>query len=154
MLQIVPTKYLRGLHAVVLTNVDALSRKEREKKGLGRRKKLLRESLGYYSQAWKGQPARITLLLDNLEKRRGRSWLRFGFTRDILLADLIFHELGHHIHEVHRPEYEGQENVADKWSKKLSGKFLRRRYWYLLPLLLPLGYLLRWQKQLRNGSAT
>src|SRR6266849_2764764 len=76
LLRIVSANYLWGLHAIVLTNMGALSRKEREEKGLGRRRVPLKESLGYYNREWKGQPARITLLLDNVEKQWGRSWLR------------------------------------------------------------------------------
>ncbi len=127
-----------GLHAIVLTNMGSLSRKERDRRTRGRDRRIaLGQALGYYTQAWKGEPARITLLLDNLEKQWGRSWLRFGLTRDTILSNLLFHELGHHIHQLHIPEHEGREKVADKWSKKLRGKFLRHQYWYLLPLFYP-----------------
>ncbi len=142
MLRDVPPQFLRGLHSVVLTNVAALSRKDREQKGLGRGRAPLRASLGYYSQAWKGEPARITILLDNFEKQWGRPWLRMAFIRDLQLSNLLFHELGHHIHQIHRPEYEGRENVADKWSDKLSSKFMQRRYWYLIPIAMPVALIL------------
>jgi hypothetical protein len=150
MLRIVPAKYLWGLHAVVLTNVGALSHNRREQKGLGGRRAPLKEGLGHYTRAWRGQPAEITLLLDNLEKRWGRSWLRFGFTRDVALTEVFYHELGHHIHRLHVPEYEGRENVADKWSKKLWGKFLRQQYWYLLPLIYPLWLITRLGKEIKR----
>lgn len=78
MLRVVPPTFLAGLHAIVLTNVAALSRKERERKTWGR--------------------------------------------------------VRHHIHRVHRPKYE-----ADKWSRKLSGKYVRDRYWYLLPVAAPIA---------------
>jgi hypothetical protein len=152
LLRTVPPKYLWGLHAIVLTNVGSLSRMERDQRTRGRDRRIaLGQALGYYTQAWKGEPARITLLLDNLEKQWGRSWLRFGFTRDIILSELLFHELGHHIHQLHIPEYEGPENVAEKWSKKLRWKFLRKRYWYLMPLLYPLARLDRWSKELSKA---
>jgi hypothetical protein len=141
MLRDVPLKFLHGLHTIVLTNVSALSRKERDRKTWGRRRVALGETFGYYTQEWHGEPARITLLFDNVEKRWGRSWLRFGFTRDAVLADLLYHEIGHHIHRLHVPEYEGRENVAEKWSKKLWGKFLRHQYWYLMPLFYPLAWI-------------
>ena len=139
MLRVVPPKFLAGLHSIVLTNVAALSRKERERQTWGRRRAHLREALGYYSQAWKGEPARITILVDNFEKRLDRSWKRFGIFRDLELSRLLFHELGHHIHRVHRPRYEGKENVADKWSEKLSGRYVRDRYWYLFPIAVPIA---------------
>src|SRR6266853_2030386 len=139
MLRYVPSKFLRGLHAIVLTNADALSHKERKRKTWGRRRVLLGEALGHYGREWRGEPARITILVDNLERRWGRRWLRVGFIRDMQLSEVLFHELGHHIHRVHRPEYEGRENVADKWSKRLTRKFMSGRYWYLLPLAAPLA---------------
>ena len=138
MLRIVPSNYLWGLHSIVLTNVAALSRKERDRRTRGRDKRTtLGEALGYYSPAWTGGPAKITLLLDNFEKRWGRSWLRFSFIRDGLLSELLFHEVGHHIHHLHLPEHEGKENVAEKWSKRLRGKYLRDRHWYLWPIAVP-----------------
>jgi hypothetical protein len=139
MLRVVPPKFLVGLHTIVLTNAAALSRREREQKTWGRRRVSLGDALGYYSQAWKGEPARITILVDNFEKKLDRTWKRFGFFRDMEFAEVLFHELGHHIHRVHKPKYEGREDVADKWSKKLSGKYVGDRYWYLFPLALPIA---------------
>ena len=139
MLRETPRQFLYGLHSVVLTNSGALSRKERDRKTWGHRRVSLGEALGYYSQQWRGEPARITILLDNLEKRMGRKWLRVGFVRDLELSEVFFHELGHHIHRVQRPEYKEREDVADKWSKKLASRFIRSRYWYLLPLAAPIA---------------
>jgi hypothetical protein len=148
MLRIVPPEYLWGLHSIVLTNVQALSRKERDRKTWGRRRVTLGEALGYYTPEWRGEPAHITILVDNLEKHWGRKWLRVGLVRDAELSRVLFHELGHHIHQVLKPKYEEKEDVADKWSKKLRGRFLRRRYWYLMPVFLPLGHLRRLGKKI------
>lgn len=65
-----------------------------------------------------------------------------GVDSKLSILETFFHELGHHIHRVHRPKYEGPENIADKWSKKLSGKFMRDRYWYLFPLAVPISLIL------------
>jgi len=142
MLKVVPAKFLWGLHTIVLTNVAAMSHKERERKTWGRRRVALGEALGYYNEEWKGEPARITILVDNLEKQVGRNWLRLGFVRDMQVSEVFFHELGHHIHRVHRPRYEGREDVADKWSKKLSRKFMSGRYWYLFPVAAPIALII------------
>ncbi len=140
MLRDVPPHFLHGLNSIVLTNVAALGRQERDKRTRGRGDRTaLGEVLGYYTEAWKGEPARITILVDNFEKQSGGSWLRVGFIRDLLFSNLLFHELGHHIHKVHRREYEGRENVADKWSKKLSREFISNRYWYLVPVAVPIS---------------
>jgi hypothetical protein len=143
MLRDVPPKFLHGLTSIVLTNVDALGRQERNRRTRGRGQRTTPgETLGYYSETWKGNPAHITILVDNFEKRWGRSWLRLGLIRDFAFSKLLFHELGHHIHRVHRPKHEGPENVADKWSKRLSGKYVRDRYWYLLPVAVPISLVL------------
>ena len=35
--------------------------------------------------------------------------------RDIGFGHVLFHEIGHHIHNTVRPEYDEKEDVADKW---------------------------------------
>ena len=94
MLRIVPPKFLAGWHTIALTNVATLSRKEREQKTWGRRRVSLGEALGYYSQAWKGEPARITILVDNFEKRMDRSSRHFKFFRDAEFAEVFFPRVG------------------------------------------------------------
>jgi len=148
MLRDVPPEFLHGLNSIVLTNVAALGQKERDRKTRGRGRRLgLGEAVGYYSKAWKGEPARITILVDNFEKQWKRPLLRVEFIRNLVFSSLLFHELGHHIHQIHRPEYERRENVADKWSMKLSNRYLRSRYWYLMPLIVPISLLFKLGKR-------
>ena len=136
----VPPRFLVGLKSVVLTNKTALARRDRERKLLSRGKRVVQgDTLGYYSEAWKGEPARITLLVDNIEKQCSRRWSRLGFFKSSIFSDVFFHELGHHIHRVHRPRYEEREDVANKWSKKLSVRFMASRYWYMLPIAAPIA---------------
>lgn len=120
MLKVVPANYLWGLHRIVLTNVQALSRKERDRKTWGRRHIALGEALGYYAPEWRGEPAHITILLDNLEKGVGRKWLRWGVARDVELSKLFFHELGHHILEVHKTEERKQGRRCGPVEQKVS----------------------------------
>lgn len=72
----------------------------------------------------------------------GASYFRIPIIGPIEFAKVLFHEIGHHIHAVHRPAYDGKENTADDWSKKLLPRFGRRRYWYALPVLYPLAKVL------------
>src|SRR3989442_10272228 len=95
MLRDVPPKFLRGLHTIVLTNVSALSRKERDRKTWGRRRVALGKALGYYSQEWRGEPAHITILVDNLERRGGPGGLRGGFLLDQGTSEGFFLQAGH-----------------------------------------------------------
>ena len=58
MLRIVPPNYLWGLHSIVLTNVQALSRKDRDRRTWGRQRVTLGNVCGYYTPEWHGGPAR------------------------------------------------------------------------------------------------
>ena len=62
---------------------------------------------------------------------------RIPMLRDIVFGHVLFHEIGHHIHNTVRPEYDQKEDVADKWAGKLNGDFVRKKYWYALPILIP-----------------
>jgi hypothetical protein len=75
---------------------------------------------------------------DNIEKSWGGFWLRIGIVRDAMLSETFFYELGHHIYRINKPEDEEKENVPDKWNAKLSGKFMRDRYWSLFPIAAPI----------------
>jgi hypothetical protein len=63
--------------------------------------------------------------------------IRIPMLRDIIFGHVLFHDIGHHIHRTVRPEYDEKEDVADKWAGKLNGNFIRKKYWYLLPILTP-----------------
>jgi hypothetical protein len=59
------------------------------------------------------------------------------------LGIVLFHEIGHHIHAAHKPVFDGRENVAEEWSRKLFVRFLGLRYWYLMPVLYPVALVIR-----------
>ena len=59
--------------------------------------------------------------------------LRIPIARYAEFGEVLFHEIGHHIHTVHVPIYDGKENVAEDWSRKLGQQFFRKHYWYLVP---------------------
>ena len=147
----VPPKYLVGLIKIVLTNQAALTRDQRRKKVWSRRKMYrLAESLGSYSRAWKSSPATVWLYVDNIFKA-APSWVsRVPLLRHTIVGTVLYHEIGHHIHAVHRPVYDGKENVAEDWSRKLGRQFIRQRYWYLMPVLYPVSYLLNLGKRIRK----
>lgn len=131
----VPAKYLKGLKSIVLCNSAALTRDQRRQKIWGRRRKYrLAEARGAYYRATNSRPATVWLFVDNILK----PWPSWIFRIPIFcyadLGEVLFHEIGHHIHAAHIPVYDGKENVAEDWSRKLRGQFLRKRYWYLVPL--------------------
>jgi hypothetical protein len=59
------------------------------------------------------------------------------FLRNIGFGLVLFHELGHHIHYTIRPEHTEKEDVADNWAGKLTVNLIRKKYSYLVPLIVP-----------------
>ena len=57
---------------------------------------------------------------------------------NLAFAEVFYHELGHHIHAEHHPEHRPKENVADKWSARMTHRFMLRKYWYLYIFAAPL----------------
>lgn len=52
------------------------------------------------------------------------------------MGNVLFHEVGHHIHNTIRPEHAEREDVADSWAGKLNANFIRKKYWYVSPFLV------------------
>jgi hypothetical protein len=131
----IPPKHLIGLKTIVLTNRSGLTRDQRRQKVWSRNRKiLLAEASGSYSRATKSSPATVWLYVDNLVRNAG--WmLRVPFFCYMMPGDVLYHEVGHHIHTVHKPIHEERENVAEDWSRKLYAHFVRQHYWYIYPFL-------------------
>jgi hypothetical protein len=139
----VPENYLAGLKTVVLTNESALTRDQRRQKVWHRNKAhRLSDARGVYWPSTNIRPASVWLFVDNIMRPLGAWYFRIPISGAIEFGEILFHEIGHHIHAVHRPVYEGKENVAENWSRKLLRRFCRRRYRYAMPLLYPLAAVL------------
>ncbi len=138
LLQTVPDQYLTGLDCVVLTNETGLSRRDRVGKVWSRKRKFDKSSvLGrYHGRAGTSLPY-IELRVDKIILGLQGVPLRIPILRNIVFGQVLFHEIGHHIHRTVRPEHNEREDVADKWAGKLNGNFVRNKYWYALPLLIP-----------------
>ena len=142
LLRYVPRKYLVGLKTIVLTNRAGLTRDKRRQKVWSRNRKVrLAESMGSYSRAWRSSPATVWLYVDNIVEAGATWWNWVPVLRYMIPAEVLYHEIGHHIHTEHRPVHEGRENVAEDWSGKLWGNFCRKHYWYLFPFLYVLARL-------------
>jgi hypothetical protein len=133
----IPKKYLSGLKSVVLSDSGALNHQRKRQKTLWRKHKVaIRKSFGLYHQRWQGQPAWIEIFVDNII-RDWPSWLLMvPFFRDLFFGEVLFHEIGHHIHYTQAPEHREREDVAEKWGKQLGHYFFKRKYWYItFPML-------------------
>jgi hypothetical protein len=147
LLDSVPGKYLVGLKTILLTNEAALSRDQHRRKTWSRNHKVrLADSRGWYQRASNTSQAEIYLNVDNIVRSEPPWTRRIPVLRYEALGTVLFHEIGHHIHAVHKPVFKGREDVAENWSRKLFVRFVRKRYSYLMPLLYLmafLGWLLR-----------
>jgi len=138
LLRYVPPQYVAGLKTIVLTNQQAMSHDQRRRKLWSRRRKVpMNRVRGRYFQAWKGNPAWIELFVDKIitDDFFSRMAMRIPLARAVGVGEVLYHEIGHHIHKTQRPEYREREDVADDWDPKMGRTFLRTRYWYLIPLL-------------------
>jgi hypothetical protein len=150
----VPSGYLRGLRRIVLTNASGLPHDRKRAKTWSRnRKTRVAEALGTYSRAWQNDPAWIQIFVDNILSQMPLFAWKVPFLRNLYFASTVYHEIGHHIHKMARPEFREREDVADDWERKLTRRFVFRRYWYLLPILYPLGFLAKTLNRLRERRA-
>ena len=139
LLRSVPGRYLAGLRSVVLTTTGTLNRARRRQTTRSRGKKVrVATCAGLYHHASRGEPAWIELFVDTVVESTPRLLLRLPLWRDLEISSVLFHELGHHIHETLDPEHREPEVVAEAWCRRLSRAYFRRRYWYLVPLVVAL----------------
>jgi len=136
----VPEKYLSGLHSVILTNIDGLNHHRRRHKTIYKKRNVsVNECRGLYHQERQGQSATIELFIDKIIYRWPALILKMPLSQDMLLADVLYHEIGHHIHKTRAPEHRERENVADDWGKKLGRLYFRQQYRWLKPF----GFILK-----------
>jgi hypothetical protein len=133
----VPSEYLAGLRSVVLTNTASCRRLRRGKTWSRGRKVALAECLGLY----KGD--HIELLVDKILEGQPEWFVRWRFTRTLLIGTVLYHEIGHHIHRTRRPEHRETENIADEWQRRLLKGFVAKRYWYCAPIWRPVRWCIR-----------
>jgi len=148
LLETVPDKYVVGLDCIVLTNASGLSRRDR----IGRvksRKRGYDKSLvlGRYHPKWQARQPYIELRVDKILGSLPRWLLWLPFLRNVMFGHVLFHEIGHHIHYTVRPEYKEKEDVADTWAGRLNVNFVRKRYWYALPLIIPVSKVYKWLRR-------
>lgn len=134
MLDSVPEKYLVGLSEVVLTNAAALTRSRRRSVTRSRGRKVRQnEARGLYHPAFQKREAWIEIFVDNTLRPWESGWWKYMGTHGMALAEVLFHEIGHHIHATVRPEYRETEDVADVWKVRLERNYRRYRHrWFRL----------------------
>jgi hypothetical protein len=125
------SEHLIGLSSIVLTESAKTARVKMHRKG--GRKYAPNQRLGFYVPAWRGEPPAIYLIVDNMLGRERPPWLQIA--RDFTVAEVLFHEVGHHLNAKVGLISSTEEVSADAWRRKLWRVHCRKRYWFLRPLL-------------------
>ena len=134
LLRHVPEPYLSGLNKITLTNSESLRGTLTSEKRRVRRA----DCRGLYGS---GQ---ILLIVDQIFFDCPEVFLLIPPFKTVLIGEVLYHEIGHHIHRIEEPGYRAnKEAVADEWKEKLLQIFLRQRYWYLAGTVRLLAPLLR-----------
>lgn len=122
----VPEKYLNGLYRITLTNSEML-RSVRGKITSEKQRFRPADCQGLYRKG------HIFLVIDQILSLYPESiLLLLPPFKTFVIGQVLYHEIGHHIHRLEEPGYRtGKEVVADEWRDKLMQLFLRQRYWYL-----------------------
>ncbi len=140
----VPQEHLAGLRSVVLTNARALAGRRRRGWSWWRgRKARHTEVAGLYHGAWQGEEAWIELFVEQVLSGAPSWALRLPLVRSVLFGTVLFHEIGHHIHAVQRPEHREREDVADDWQRRLAREHVKRRHRLAGLVLRPLARVVR-----------
>ena len=127
-----------------------MPRRDRVGKVWSRKRKVNRSSaLGLYHRRSRSSLPYIELRVDTIVRTLHGVTLRIPFMREIGFGHVLFHEVGHHIHRTIRPEHTEREDVADKWAGKLNANFIRRKYWYALPVLIPASKVYKFMRRNR-----
>ncbi len=149
LLSYVPPEDLGGLEEIVLTNVTALPRRDRRRKG--NTGGLPANRLGHYCSKSNNRKANIVIFVDNVLKKYAPWSLKVPFLKNHLFAEVVFHEIGHHVQatsgvDLKRISVSGEEAFADRYAEKIRKIFIGKHYWYLkrFPVLLRIyGWLLK-----------
>ncbi len=123
LLPLVPPTALLGLRSIVLTSSSQLPASERRQKKRSRGVTYLgAEARGCYRSPRRGTPASIELYVDNMVKHCPEERLRQEHQRELIVGSTLFHEIGHHVHALHRPRHADPEVVAEEWEARLLKK--------------------------------
>ena len=120
--------FLSGLNYILLTNSAALSYSKKRNKTWSKGKKVkIVDCLGLYHGNKRSSSKGIELFIDNIIKAYKKQ-LFLPIAREVIIGEILFHELGHHIHLTQRPKYQEREITANQWSRLLLKEYLAKKY--------------------------
>jgi len=140
----VPQEHLAGLRSVVLTNANALAGKRKRDWSWWRGRKARHTQVaGLYHREWQGKPAWIEVFVDQILKDAPSWALRLRVVRSVVFGNVLYHEIGHHIHAAQRPEHREREDVAEEWRRRLARLHVRRRHRLAALVFRPIAWAAR-----------
>ena len=95
LLSSIPETYQNGLASIVLTNAARVAGRKSYRRQRKNRHALM---VGGYHPRAKGSEPWIEIIADRTISPADRSLSFFQWARDIVVARVLFHELGHHLH--------------------------------------------------------
>jgi hypothetical protein len=123
LLRHVPPEHLLGLEEILI--VDEVAHRQLRRTGAS----------GLYHPRQDANPARIELGLSTVYHDMPRILLFVPFIKKFLLANALYHEIGHHYeHITHQQPKERKEDFASKYSTRM---LTRAFYWWFL-IFVPL----------------
>ncbi len=142
MVAAVPERYLAGLGRVVLTCAGELPRRRRGKIWSKKKKVPIERCRGLYHHKHREEQAWIELFVDNILEPKPPRFFR-SLLVESAVGEVLYHELGHHIHSTQARQHRDREAVADEWAEELLRDYFRQKYQVLrLVLRLPLRFVL------------
>ncbi len=132
LLESLVAQHIAGLRSIVLSNSAAIGRGKTGR--VNGRKYRRRDCRGFYHASWRGELPWIELVVDNIVSAHSPTLLRWQVFRDFFVAQTLFHEVGHHLHETVGSAAHGGEASAEHWQERLGKLHGRKRYWYLRPM--------------------
>jgi hypothetical protein len=141
----IPRAYVSGLGTVVLTDAAAIG--DGKTRRVAGRKHDRNTCQGFYHARYRGTPAYIEIVVDNVVGRFPAFVFVLNFNRDLVLARVLFHELGHHLDATIGSSARTGEAAAEDWRRRLGRLYFTRRYWWLRPLAPVLRPVARWMRR-------
>ncbi|HEU4712951.1 MAG TPA: hypothetical protein VFS76_15360 [Pyrinomonadaceae bacterium] len=127
----VPPEHVEGLRKVVLTNSARVLKTHKGKYTFDGKRMRAADLRGFYGNG------HICLIMDRILDHYPQSFLLVPMIKTLAIGEILYHELGHHIHERAEPGFrDNREAVADEWSDELLISFFEKHYWFLAKILL------------------
>ena len=142
LLDSVDEKYKKKLRYVVLTNHKALDRlTSRQKFSATNQIYNTDEKKGAYS-TFHDDTGGIELFMDIIVLPETEFVLRFHFVRAYVIGYVLFHLLGHHVHEKFKSLHDDEEISASQWQRLFWNNYVKKNHflWRIL-FLYPFVYI-------------